>query len=58
MCLGPFMTHMRGTAIAHSIVSSARAESPGRHVKAERLGGREVDQELELDGLIDWQVGG
>src|SRR6516165_352692 len=30
----------------------------GRHVKAERLGGCQVDHELEPAGLLDRQVGG
>ena len=42
----------------HSITSSARASSVGGTVKAERLRGREVDDELELGRLLDRQVGG
>ena len=34
--------------VAHSITSSARASSDRRHVEAERLGGLEVDHQLEL----------
>ena len=43
---------------SHSITSSARASSVGGTVEAERLGGLEVDHELELGRLIDRQVGG
>ena len=42
----------------HSITSSARASSVGGTVEAERLGGLEVDDQLELGGLLDRQVGG
>ena len=41
----------------HSITSSARASSVGGTVEAERLGGLEVDDQLELGGLLDRQVG-
>ena len=41
----------------HSITSSARASSVGGTVEAERLGGLEVDDQLELGRLHDRQVG-
>src|SRR6476660_5117608 len=44
-----------GSSLDHLI--GARRQ-PGRHVKAERLGGFQVDHELEPGGLIDRQVGG
>ena len=34
--------------VAHSITSSARASSVGGHIEAERLGGAQIDQKLEL----------
>ena len=43
--------------VAHSITSSARASSVGGTVEAERLGGLEVDDQLELGRLHDRQVG-
>ena len=42
----------------HSITSSARASSDGGTVEAERLGGLEVDHQLELRGAVDRQVRG
>src|SRR5262249_42831376 len=33
------------------------AEERDRNGKAERLGGLEVDEQLDLSGLLDWQVG-
>ena len=41
----------------HSITSSARASSVRRHVEAERLGGLEIDDQLELGRLLHRQVG-
>ena len=41
----------------HSITSSARASRVRRHVEAERLGGLEVDDQLELGRLLHRQVG-
>ena len=42
----------------HSITSSARKQHRRGHVEAERLGGLEVDDELELGRLLHRQVGG
>ena len=42
----------------HSITSSALASSVGGTVEAERLGGLEIDDQLELGRLLDRQVGG
>ena len=41
----------------HSITSSARASSDVGTVEAERLGGLEVDDQLELGRLLHRQVG-
>ena len=41
----------------HSITSSARASSASGTVEAERLGGLEIDDQLELGGLLHRQVG-
>ena len=43
-------------AAFHSITSSARASSCGWNVEAERLGGLEVDDQLDLCGLDHRQV--
>ena len=40
----------------YSITSSARASSVRRHVEAERLGGLEVDDQLELGRVLHRQV--
>ena len=42
----------------HSITSSARASSVGGTVEAERFGGLEIDDQLELGRLLHRQVGG
>ena len=42
----------------HSITSSARASKRRRNVEAERLGGREIDDEIEFGRLLDRDVGG
>ena len=42
----------------HSITSSARASSEGRDFEAKRLGGREVDYQVEARRLLHWQVAG
>ena len=44
-------------APSHSITSSARARSVGGIVEAERLGGREIDHELEFCRLLDRKIG-
>ena len=41
---------------SHSITSSARCWSMQRHVEAERLGGLEVDHQLELDRGLDGKL--
>ena len=41
---------------SHSITSSARASSVGGTVEAERLGGRQIDDEIELSRLLDRKV--
>ena len=46
----------RSKTILYSITSSARAESPGWHFKAERLGRLEVDHEFELGCLLNRNV--
>jgi hypothetical protein len=38
----------------YSITSSAQASR--RQVEAERLGGGEIDHQLDLGRLLDWQV--
>ena len=40
----------------HSITSSARARSDRRHFEAERLGGRQIDDQIELGRLLDRDV--
>jgi hypothetical protein len=42
----------------YSITSSARASSNLRHSQAARLGGREIDDELQLGWLLDRQIVG
>jgi hypothetical protein len=44
------------TSRSHSITSSARAERK-RHRKAECACGLQVDDHLNLGGLLNWQVG-
>ena len=46
-----------GHRAAYSITSSARASSVGGIVEAERLGGLEVDHQLELGRLHHRQIG-
>ena len=41
----------------YSITSSARGEQRWRHIKAERLRGLEVDDNLEFRGLLDRNIG-
>ena len=41
----------------HSITSSARASSVGGTVEAERLGGPEIDHELDFRDLLYRQIG-
>ena len=43
---------------SHSITSSARASSVGGTVEAERLGGLQVDDQLEFGRLLDRQSAG
>ena len=57
--LGPDFHRLDRASFAwrtHSITSSARASSAAA-VEAERLGGLEVDDELELRRLLDRQIG-
>ena len=42
---------------AYSMTSSARVSSASGTVSAERLGGLEVDDQLDFRGLLDRQVG-
>jgi hypothetical protein len=42
----------------HSITSSARGEDRWRDCEAERLGGLQVDHQLEMGRLLDRQIGG
>ena len=42
----------------HSITSSARASRRWRHIEAERLGGLEIDDQLDFRGLLDREVAG
>ena len=57
--LGPDFHRLDHTSFAwrtHSITSSARASSVGGTVEAERLGGGQADDEIELGRLLDRQV--
>src|SRR5215472_1417545 len=53
------------TATGHTRIQGAHSfdhlvgagEYRGRHFEAERLSGLEIDNQLDLRGLIDWQVG-
>ena len=42
----------------HSIISSARARNDFRDRQPERLGAREIDDELELGRLLDRDIAG
>ena len=42
---------------SHSITSSARSEQRWRDGEPERLSSLEIDHQLELGRLLDWQVG-
>ena len=58
--LGPDFHRLDRASFAwrtHSITSSARASSDGGTVEAERLGGLEVDDQLELGRLPHRQIG-
>ena len=58
--LGPVFHRLDRTSFAwrtHSITSSARASNVGGIVETERLGGLEVDHQLELGRLLHRQVG-
>ena len=44
-------------AAPHSITSVARSRNESRHRESERLGGRQVDDEIELGRLLDREVG-
>ena len=52
---GSFIVAFRHPPL-HSITSSARSEQRRWHLEAERLGDREIDDELELGRLLDRQV--
>ena len=57
--LGPDFHRLDRTSFAwrtHSITSSARASRRRRHVEAERLGGLEIDHQLELDRGLDGKL--
>ena len=47
----------RSTQHLYSITSSARSEERLGNCQAERLGGLEIDDQLELGRLLDRQVG-
>src|SRR6516165_6532641 len=55
-CTGWIAPASRLAHLLNHLVGARR--QPGRHVKAERLGGSQVDHELESRRLIDRQVGG
>ena len=50
-------SNLPGQTADYSITSSARASSDGRHVDAERRGGFQIDDELELGRGLHRQVG-
>ena len=56
----PLVSHVPTGDITpfHSITSSARASSVGGIVEAERLGGLEIDDEIEFGRLLDRDIGG
>ena len=49
-------THAPQQTDLYSITSSARCWSMQRHVEAERLGGLEIDHQLELDRGLDGKL--
>src|SRR6266436_3022598 len=54
----PSKPSIRGQKLAppHSITFGAR-EQGGRDIETERLGDRQIDNEVELGRLLDWNVG-
>ena len=52
------LQHTMRAVAGYSITSSARPSSVQRDGEAERLGGLEVDDQLDFRGLLDRQVGG
>ena len=48
----------RGMISSYSMTSVGAGQHRGRHGEAERLGGLEIDHQLEYRRLLDRQIGG